>query len=255
MTMTLSLIPETFGNKCSLVHMVVSLLMWLIVSFSWHISWYGFSLSSSTELCISASWSWSSPRDRCSTMPAPSESPSTLVVVRKRSLRPKKSNKIYLFFKKWLREKTPNFCLGYTINLNCCLTSDLTENIQTSSIPNQSPSRWHLQGTHRNQSTAMISVMSSVGSPTDVNTITMVTRPAWGMPAAPMLAAVAVILSGRWKGWRGVWRHLIKGNKQTAYGPPSGSSGVMKACEEPSLLVYYPKTKLYCSCLINLYHT
>ncbi len=37
-------------------------------------------------------------------------------------------------------------------------------------------------------------VMSSVGSPTDVNTITMVTRPACGIPAAPMLAAVAVIL-------------------------------------------------------------
>lgn len=36
--------------------------------------------------------------------------------------------------------------------------------------------------------------MSSVGRPTDVNTITMVTRPAWGIPAAPMLAAVAVIL-------------------------------------------------------------
>ena len=52
-------------------------------------------------------------------------------------------------------------------------------------------------GTHRNQSTAMMSVMSSVGSPTEVNTITMVTSPAWGMPAAPMLAAVAVILSGR----------------------------------------------------------
>lgn len=32
--------------------------------------------------------------------------------------------------------------------------------------------------THRNQSTAMINDMSSVGSPTDVNTITMVTRPA-----------------------------------------------------------------------------
>ncbi len=39
-----------------------------------------------------------------------------------------------------------------------------------------------------------MSVMSSVGSPTDVNTITMVTRPACGIPAAPMLAAVAVIL-------------------------------------------------------------
>lgn len=40
----------------------------------------------------------------------------------------------------------------------------------------------------------MISVMSSVGRPTDVRTMTMVTRPAWGMPAAPTLAAVAVIL-------------------------------------------------------------
>lgn len=44
------------------------------------------------------------------------------------------------------------------------------------------------------QSTAMIRVMSSVGSPTEVNTITMVTRPACGMPAAPILAAVAVML-------------------------------------------------------------
>lgn len=37
-------------------------------------------------------------------------------------------------------------------------------------------------------------VMSSVGSPTEVRTITIVTKPAWGMPAAPILAAVAVIL-------------------------------------------------------------
>lgn len=43
----------------------------------------------------------------------------------------------------------------------------------------------------------MISVMSSVGSPTDVSTMTMVTSPAWGMPAAPMLAAVAVMLEGK----------------------------------------------------------
>lgn len=43
----------------------------------------------------------------------------------------------------------------------------------------------------------MISVMSSVGRPTDVRTMTMVTRPAWGMPAAPTLAAVAVILQMR----------------------------------------------------------
>lgn len=43
---------------------------------------------------------------------------------------------------------------------------------------------------------ATISVMSSGGSPTDVSTITMVTRPACGIPAAPILAAVAVILEG-----------------------------------------------------------
>ncbi len=48
--------------------------------------------------------------------------------------------------------------------------------------------------TYRAQSTAMIRVMSSVGRPTEVNTITMVTRPAWGIPAAPILAAVAVML-------------------------------------------------------------
>ncbi len=51
--------------------------------------------------------------------------------------------------------------------------------------------------TYRNQSTAMIRVMSSVGRPTDVSTITMVTRPACGIPAAPILAAVAVILKGK----------------------------------------------------------
>uniref|UniRef100_A0A286XII4 Uncharacterized protein n=1 Tax=Cavia porcellus TaxID=10141 RepID=A0A286XII4_CAVPO len=44
---------------------------------------------------------------------------------------------------------------------------------------------------NRNQSTAMIRVTSSAGRPTALSTITMVTRPAWGTPAAPMLAAVA----------------------------------------------------------------
>lgn len=58
--------------------------------------------------------------------------------------------------------------------------------------------KWFLHTAHvdtyKAQSTAIMRVMSSVGSPTDVNTITMVTRPACGIPAAPMLAAVAVIL-------------------------------------------------------------
>lgn len=41
---------------------------------------------------------------------------------------------------------------------------------------------------------ATMSEMSSGGKPTEVKTITMVTRPACGIPAAPMLAAVAVML-------------------------------------------------------------
>lgn len=45
----------------------------------------------------------------------------------------------------------------------------------------------------------MMRVMSSVGRPTDVSTITMVTSPACGIPAAPMLAAVAVMLLERWE--------------------------------------------------------
>ena len=48
---------------------------------------------------------------------------------------------------------------------------------------------------------ATISVMSSGGRPTDVNTITMVTRPACGIPAAPMLAAVAVMLFRQKANW------------------------------------------------------
>jgi len=48
--------------------------------------------------------------------------------------------------------------------------------------------------TYRIQSMATMSVMSSGGRPTEVSTITIVTSPAWGMPAAPMLAAVAVML-------------------------------------------------------------
>lgn len=52
----------------------------------------------------------------------------------------------------------------------------------------------HLWETYSAQSTATMSVMSAVGSPTDVSTMTIVTSPDWGIPAAPMLAAVAVML-------------------------------------------------------------
>ena len=48
--------------------------------------------------------------------------------------------------------------------------------------------------TYKNQSTTMMRVTSSIGSPTAARTITMVTRPACGTPAAPMEAAVAVML-------------------------------------------------------------
>lgn len=43
----------------------------------------------------------------------------------------------------------------------------------------------------------MISVTSLAGKPTAVRTITMVTRPALGTPAAPILATVAVMLRDR----------------------------------------------------------
>lgn len=52
--------------------------------------------------------------------------------------------------------------------------------------------------THRSQSTAMMLITSSEGSPTVSSTITIVTRPACGMPAAPILAAVAVTLKNNY---------------------------------------------------------
>ena len=48
--------------------------------------------------------------------------------------------------------------------------------------------------THRNQSTAMMSPMSSSGRPTACSTIIVVIEPADGMPAAPIAIAVAVRL-------------------------------------------------------------
>ena len=49
----------------------------------------------------------------------------------------------------------------------------------------------HLKATH--QSTDMMMETASLGKPTVSRTMTRVTRPACGIPAAPMLAAVAVI--------------------------------------------------------------
>lgn len=50
------------------------------------------------------------------------------------------------------------------------------------------------RSTYKNQSIGKIKVISSIGSPTAVKTIAMVTRPACGIPAAPIAAAVAVRL-------------------------------------------------------------
>jgi len=48
--------------------------------------------------------------------------------------------------------------------------------------------------THKSQSTAIIKVTSDAGNPTAVKTISIVTRPAEGIVAAPTEAKVAVKL-------------------------------------------------------------
>lgn len=78
----------------------------------------------------------------------------------------------------------------------------------------------------------MMRVMSSVGSPTEVSTMTMVTSPAWGMPAAPILAAVAVML---WEGGRqrrsGWGRMPCPGSKEEARMPaPLGTAKWGRSC-------------------------
>jgi len=58
----------------------------------------------------------------------------------------------------------------------------------------------YVSNTHSSQSTARMRATSSVGNPTADRTITIVTRPACGTPAAPIAAAVAVtLLTSRYK--------------------------------------------------------
>lgn len=102
-------------------------------------------------------------RQRCAMIPAARASPRTLIMVRNLSLQREGKTKCH--------------------NTTSPRTDSILWNLGFSII-----------STYRIQSMATISVMSSGGRPTDVSTITMVTRPAWGIPAAPMLAAVAVIL-------------------------------------------------------------
>lgn len=51
-----------------------------------------------------------------------------------------------------------------------------------------------VRNTYKSQSTDIMSPILSVGAPTASSTIINVTNPAEGIPAAPILAAVAVIL-------------------------------------------------------------
>ena len=51
--------------------------------------------------------------------------------------------------------------------------------------------------TYKNQSTAMMSPMSSSGKPTACSTMIVVIEPADGIPAAPIAMAVAVRLYGK----------------------------------------------------------
>jgi hypothetical protein len=52
----------------------------------------------------------------------------------------------------------------------------------------------YIKSTYKNQSIGITSVTSSTGKPTAVNTIAIVTKPAEGIPAAPIAAAVDVKL-------------------------------------------------------------
>lgn len=79
-----------------------------------------------------------------------------------------------------------------------CLTAILSTvhpwNPQNSGSPFIMPRRTHPTGTYSSQSTATSRLMSSVGRPTAVRMRSMVTNPALGILAAPMLARVAVRL-------------------------------------------------------------
>lgn len=98
-----------------------------------------------------------------------------------------------------------NLCSGGTCEALWRFTVTFRPAEPQLSTQTQSPSCWHLMGTHSNQSTATIIPMSSPGSPTNASTITMVTRPAWRMTAALMLAVVAVIQC-RWESGGVIWR-------------------------------------------------
>lgn len=85
------------AHSAAWFHSSVSLLGCLWVSCCGRTRWESCSFSSSTELPISQSCASSSRRERCSTMPAPRESPRTLVVVLRRSLKNRREKMKYSF--------------------------------------------------------------------------------------------------------------------------------------------------------------
>ena len=81
-------------------------------------------------------------------------------------------------------------CVCVCVRVRACMHSHMCypSNIKHVTVRN----RRHV--THKNQSTDTMRLMSSAGSPTDVSTMIIVTRPALGIAAAPILAQVAVRL-------------------------------------------------------------
>lgn len=85
-------------------------------------------------------------------------------------------------------------CNPASVCVESSLVSSIKMKIQRHELTRGTAHSSGLESTYRAQSTAMMRVMSSVGSPTEVSTMTMVTSPDCGIPAAPMLAAEAVML-------------------------------------------------------------
>jgi hypothetical protein len=83
--------------------------------------------------------------------------------------------------------------------------------------------------THRSQSTASMLMTSSAGKPTVSKTMTIVTSPACGIPAAPILAAVAVTLQSN-----PVTRNLFRQQEQlpNRHSFPKRELYILQLCDE-----------------------
>lgn len=83
-------------------------------------------------------------------------------------------------------------CIAH--HVNCCSEAISENGKKKFDVQLKQCFELHSKGTHNNQSILIIMLMSSAGNPTVSNTMTIVTKPADGMPAAPIEAAVAVTL-------------------------------------------------------------